>query len=155
MKFNAKYNRYVSKDGLIYRLRKGILKLCKDTYNNGGYVQCSVKGKPAYALVHRIVYETFKGEIPEGYEIDHINSVRDDNRLCNLQILTRSENLKKRRKCGRPTGSTSVGAVRSIFGSKFVEHYHITSSENLKLYQREYRYYKRHNNTCRWQLEEI
>ena len=98
MKFNAKYNRYVSKDGSIYRLKNGVLHLCKDTYNNGGYVQCSVTSTPAYALVHRIVYETFNGEIPEGYEIDHVNSVRDDNRLCNLQMLTRSENLKKRKR---------------------------------------------------------
>ena len=32
-----------------------------------------VKTKQKYFLVHRIVYETFKGEIPLGYQIDHIN----------------------------------------------------------------------------------
>lgn len=146
MKFNAKYNRYVSKDGLIYRLKNGVLKLCKDTYNNCGYVLCSVQGDKRNTLAHRIVYETFNGEIPEGYEIDHINSVRDDNRLCNLQILTRIENLKKRRKsksAGRP--------VQSAFGKKFVEHYHIKASDNWNLYQCERMYYRRHNHTCRWE----
>ena len=33
--------------------------------------------------------------IPEGKQIDHSNDVKDDNRLCNLQLLTPSENTKK------------------------------------------------------------
>lgn len=138
MKFNAKYNRYVSKDGLVYRLKDGVLQLCKDLYNGHGYVRCSVQGGSAY--VHRIVFETFNSEIPEGYEIDHINSVRDDNRLCNLQILTRSENCRKRRPYSK-----------SVFGRLFMEHYNTTSKDNLNLYMREYMYYKQHNNTCRWE----
>lgn len=97
MKFNAKYNRYVSKDGLIYRLKHGVLLLCKNSYNNCGYLQCSVTGKSSCALVHRIVYETFIGEIPNGYEIDHINCIRDDNSLCNLQLLTHAENCERKR----------------------------------------------------------
>ena len=121
MKFNAKYNRYVSKDGNIYRLKNGVLQLCKNTYNRNGYVQCSVTGTPACAYVHRIVFETFISEIPEGYEIDHINSIRDDNRLCNLQMLTRSENLKKRRQY-----------CRTEFGRLFIEHYHTTKKRKLQ-----------------------
>lgn len=140
MKFNAKYNRYVSKDCLIYRLKHGVLLLCKNLYNNYGYLMCAVKG--GVALAHRLVYETFNGEIPEGYEIDHINFVRDDNRLCNLQLLTQSENRKKRR-------------PYTEFGRLFREHYNITTKENHNLYQRELCFYKRHNNMCRWQLEEI
>ena len=136
MKFNAKYNRYVSKDGLIYRLKNGVLELCKYYYNSCGYTQCSVQGSIQY--VHRIVYETFNTEIPKGFEIDHINSVRDDNRLCNLQILTRSENLRKRK-------------PYTEFGRLFREHYNIATTDDWNLYQREYAYYKLHNNTCRWQ----
>ena len=152
MKFNASYNRYVSKDGSIYRIKNGILVLCKETHNNCGYVFCSVQSDKRHVLAHRIVYETFNGEIPEGYEIDHINSVRDDNRLCNLQLLTHTENLKKRRNCGRPIGTTGISAgARSAFGKKFFEHYHIVSTENWNLYQREHAYYRRHNNMCRWE----
>ncbi len=43
--------------------------------------------------VHRLVWESFIGEIPEGMEIDHINSNRLDNRLENLQLVTKKENL--------------------------------------------------------------
>lgn len=34
------------------------------------------------------------GHIPENAEIDHINHVRNDNRLCNLRFVTRSENRR-------------------------------------------------------------
>lgn len=47
-------------------------------------------------LVHRLVWNAFNGNIPEGYEIDHINNNPEDNRLDNLQLLTRSENQKKK-----------------------------------------------------------
>lgn len=55
-----------------------------------GYMHVSINGKQV--LMHRFVYEAFNGEIPEGYEIDHKNTVRDDNRLENLRIATPKEN---------------------------------------------------------------
>lgn len=35
------------------------------------------------------------GDIPEGYEVDHINHDRTDDRLENLQLLGRSENVER------------------------------------------------------------
>lgn len=137
MKFNDKYNRYVSTDGLVYKVMNGVLVQCK-IYNLNGYELCSVHGGKQF--VHRIVYETFVGEIPKGYDIDHINSVRNDNRVCNLQQLIHRENILKRKN----TGS---------FVLLFEEHYHMTSRDDHKLYLRELMYYKRHNNTCRWQIQ--
>ena len=43
--------------------------------------------------LQRIVYETFIGEISEGYDIDHINTDKTDNRICNLRQVTRSQNM--------------------------------------------------------------
>lgn len=43
-------------------------------------------------LAHRLVWEAFNGAIPEELEINHKNSVRDDNRLVNLELITRSGN---------------------------------------------------------------
>ena len=55
-----------------------------------GYMHVRVNGKQV--LMHRFIYEAFNGEILEGYEIDHKNTVRDDNRLENLRIATPKEN---------------------------------------------------------------
>lgn len=45
--------------------------------------------------VHVLVWESFKGKIPTGYEIDHIDNVKSNNSLSNLQLLTRKENMAK------------------------------------------------------------
>ena len=61
----------------------------------GCFVATTKKTKRIWKRVHRVIWETFKGKIPSGYEVDHRNDIRNDNRLDNLQLLTRSENMKK------------------------------------------------------------
>lgn len=51
-------------------------------------------------LVHRLVWLAFKGEIPQGYEIDHIDENKHNNRLDNLQLVTHSQNVKKSKYLG-------------------------------------------------------
>ena len=58
----------------------------------GGYRQVRIKGK-AY-LEHRIIMLLCFGHIPENAEIDHINHIRNDNRLFNLRFVTASENRR-------------------------------------------------------------
>ena len=53
-------------------------------------------GKKIRFYVHRLVYTAFMGVIPQGYQIDHKNNNKTDNRLQNLQLLTSSENNKKK-----------------------------------------------------------
>ena len=45
--------------------------------------------------VHRLVWETFVGEIPKNQQIDHIDGDTSNNNLSNLQLLTRRQNTKK------------------------------------------------------------
>ena len=49
------------------------------------------KGEP-FSSVHRLVWETYVGSIPKGLVINHINGVKTDNRLCNLELCTYKEN---------------------------------------------------------------
>ena len=73
----------------------------------GGYRQVCIKGK--YYRVHRIIMMLCFGHIPENAEIDHINHVRDDNRLVNLRFVTRGENLKNQSVSSKSTtGATGV-----------------------------------------------
>ena len=47
--------------------------------------------------VHRFVWECFNSAIPEGKVIDHINNDNEDNRLCNLQLMTQQQKSAKDR----------------------------------------------------------
>lgn len=51
-------------------------------------------------IVSNIVWVWFNGQIPQGYDVDHIDNNPLNNKLSNLQLLTRQENLAKRG-CGR------------------------------------------------------
>ena len=78
---------------LQFKCKKRI-KYLKNAKHPTGYERIDLyrDGKYKKLFVHRLVYEAFVGEIPEGYEIDHINTIRDDNRLSNLRCVTRKEN---------------------------------------------------------------
>lgn len=42
---------------------------------------------------HRLIWEAFNGPIPEGLVINHKNGIRNDNRLCNLEVCTVQYNV--------------------------------------------------------------
>jgi HNH endonuclease/AP2 domain len=48
--------------------------------------------------LHRVIYEYYHGSIPKGFEIDHINQDKLDNRLENLRLATRSQNSQNKSK---------------------------------------------------------
>jgi len=48
-------------------------------------------------LVHNVIALCYLGEKPEGYQTDHINSIKTDNRLENLQYITQQQNIQKRK----------------------------------------------------------
>lgn len=60
---------------------------------NKGYIQIQLFGLIIHA--HRVAWALAFGEWPEGH-IDHINGCKSDNRLSNLRLATRSENLCNR-----------------------------------------------------------
>lgn len=64
--------------------------------DNTGYLRVCA-GKNSFAA-HRIIWESVHGKIAEGFEIDHINNVRDDNRISNLRLATKSNNAANRKK---------------------------------------------------------
>ena len=104
---NIKINNCVYKVHPVYDLYAAdeagnVVNIVKKDYighKNDGYMMCMVRkheqtGHKGY-YVHRFIYECFKGLIPDGKVIDHVNNIKDDNRLCNLQLVTSSENNKK------------------------------------------------------------
>lgn len=68
--------------------------------NSDGYRQVcvTVGGRSYMTKAHRVAWILAHGSIPAGLQIDHINGNRDDNRLCNLRLVTRQENNHNQRK---------------------------------------------------------
>ena len=70
----------------------------KDSTINNGYkiVQFCKDGKYSKRLVHRAVWETFYGPIPDRLEINHKDLDKTNNKLDNLELVTHQENLVHR-----------------------------------------------------------
>ena len=99
---------------LIYDSRTGVFiwredrgRLAKKgqtagTQNCFGYIEITIKGKRYRA--HRLAFLYMAGKLPKD-EVDHINTIRNDNRWENLREATRSENsrngpIRKKNKAG-------------------------------------------------------
>ncbi len=65
-------------------VQKGYLHVC-----------LSSRGVETSYLVHRLVAAAFLGPIPNGMEVDHINEDHKDNRVSNLQFLSRFDNASR------------------------------------------------------------
>lgn len=69
--------------------KDGYLEVCLSCVINGDH-------KRIYRRVHRLVYETIIGEIPQELTIDHIKSKeKSNNSIDNIQLMTRGDNSRK------------------------------------------------------------
>jgi hypothetical protein len=61
-----------------------------------GYIQIRVMvdNTRIVGAAHRLVWQWFNGDIPVGREINHKNGIKDDNRPCNLEVVSPSENRR-------------------------------------------------------------
>lgn len=77
-------------DALGHRLKEKILKPQLD----GRYYQVVLckQSIVKHYYVHRLVWEAFNGQIPENMQVNHINEIKTDNRLSNLNLMTAKEN---------------------------------------------------------------
>lgn len=87
-----------SKEKILKTIKRSIM-IRKHKYSPDkaylGYAW-SYKNKCFSVTESRLVYAWFIGDIPENYDIDHIDNNPFNNKLSNLRLLTREENLRKR-----------------------------------------------------------
>jgi len=81
------------------RSAKGTRTTCKD---RNGYIVVGIDGK--LYREHRLIWLHHYGKFPES-DLDHINCIKDDNRIENLREATKSQNkqnslIYKNNKCG-------------------------------------------------------
>ncbi len=64
----------------------------KFTLRNSGYYSLTTDER---TLMHRYVWQKEIGEIPDNYDIHHLNENKSDNRIENLECLPKSEHTRK------------------------------------------------------------
>ena len=94
----------IYKNGKIIRIRKkskngNTLKrrVISPTKAKNGYRAVRIKNKDGIQksfYLHRLIWQAFNGNIPEGLEVCHEDCNRDNNRLSNLRLLTHTQNCR-------------------------------------------------------------
>lgn len=85
--------------------------------SDSGYLLIGVDGK-SYRY-HRLIWIWVYGDIPDGFQIDHINGIRNDNRICNLRLATNQENSQNIKvKSYSSTGLIGVKKMREKFQAR-------------------------------------
>ncbi len=140
-------NYFIYEDGRILSIKRNIFLKFNDI---NGYCKvrlCDNNKKVKHFYSHRLVYETFKGFIPEGFEIDHINGIRNDNRLINLRLLTRKENkqnqhrLEQYKQISKKQYAKHKEQQKEYYNNNKdkIKEYYNNNKDKIKEYQKEYR----------------
>lgn len=89
-------NYEISNLGRVRSIKKGKEKILKGGIDNNGYHHITLckNGKVKTITIHKLVAIAFLNHIPNGFEkvVNHINFIKTDNRLENLEIVTTREN---------------------------------------------------------------
>lgn len=96
--------------GRIASIRYGF-KLMALVRNPTGYLQVAfrVNNKIKRGMVHVFVAKTFLDQCEDCTQVDHINNIKFDNRVENLQWITRSDNMKN----NYTRGTTAIDKLKS------------------------------------------
>lgn len=77
------------------------IKTMKCSLSAKKYKMVKLGGRKAkWQSIHRLVYENFKGEIPEGLFVRHLNDNPLDNNVENLELGTQKDNMSDARANG-------------------------------------------------------
>lgn len=81
----------IHSDGTVWRRYR--TKMTRADRYTGSYLQvCVMIGSRRFCTgVHRLVWRYFHGQIPIGLTVNHMNGVKTDNRIENLELATDSE----------------------------------------------------------------
>jgi len=64
-------------------------------------------------LAHRVIWILLNGHIDDGFEIDHLNGLKHDNRISNLRLATKAQN-----NANRPNQENTSSGVKGVSWDK-------------------------------------
>ena len=86
-------NYQVSNFGRVrHQLSDGSSRQIQPRQYGNGYTGVKLRGTEFYT--HRLVATVFVGTIATGWQVNHLNGIKIDNRLENLEIVTPAENMQ-------------------------------------------------------------
>ncbi len=107
---------YADKEGNIYSTTRGSLKKLKPRFVRD-YPRVNIRGKDY--LVHRLIYLTFGGIIPQDKYIDHIDGNGSNSNISNLRLCSHKENLRFQNKKGN-LSNTGYSNIHQNKNNKFI-----------------------------------
>lgn len=96
---------------LTWKMLRNTLRVGEEakSLDVAGYVQVNIAGTVIKG--HRLAWFLHYGAWPDGH-IDHINGVRDDNRIANLRVVTNAINCQNKRKALPKSKTGILGVVK-------------------------------------------
>ena len=140
----------ISNKGRVKSFQGGKVKILKGCLTADGYPQVTLSknGEQKRKIVGRLVAEMFIPNPDNKPYIDHINTIRDDNRVCNLRWVTHTENMNNeltlqhlkervcteetRRKMSEVRKGMLAGEKNPMYGKQHSEEVRKKLSEKMK-----------------------